>query len=1018
MKRHCKRWMLLYITIFMWTSATSLLAQQYTAKLKIIGVEEGLFDRRIIDITQDTAGYLWVISKSRIYRYDGYRMFDFTSTIAKGAFNQNFEIIAFMNKNNMFLFQTNKGIIKMDPISFKQSVLYDYMYKDIDNRIVNIYWTAHSMVCVKPESDVVEIDYNGRILNSCRLEGVMINTTDPVIIKNEEGTRYGLVMPDNYFYVFDLRGRLIRKTFLNLKLKHSEKDITGVYTKEKESGLLILNYLDGFYSIEQFIGDTLIRKNLYNDNSNVFKSEYRINENLRMSVPGDYRILDNNGNVLFDISKLIKNALGTKKPTVLSYFISTDKTLWFNNGYCIVKVVLVPQIFENYLSKKLESENLVGTSMRGIYEDHYGDVWAVSYGLNGDTKYSLHHFADSEKVVSIDPSEKYIASAFYRICPYDNDTVILMNEFGKIFKKVLRTNYMELLFEPKNSYLYSFDVYRTQNKDLLLATSEGLCLIKPGQKYFELNEQYLLNDLGGIKFYYITESSSRDIYVCGNDGIYLLDKSNYKILKKYNDSENADIHIPRLIVKHVLEKGNELYAATESGLLKIDLRQKKYHLYNESNGFPNSYLYCVLQGKGNDLWLSSNNGILRWNTKTERVQVFTTYHGLPGKEFNNASFLKTSKEKLFFGGVNGLTSIDLNKLIKLEERKNKFDIEFCTYFNISRQKTDTLFNWQLQDLSFAAGTNNIGFTFFTSDFQNDNENIFHYRLKGAADTSWKLLEMSNIVRFNYLPAGDYILEAQVAANGLSWSTQSFALPFVVRAYFYNTWWFYVLSMLIIGGTAFLVVNLRINQFKKILNIRNRISADIHDEIGSTLSSITLYSHTLLMTNPRNEQLPILEKIKRNAQQVQEALADIIWSIRPSMDTISNILSRMQTYGKEYTENSNIDFNLKYDPKLVIVSMGMESRKNFYLIFKEAVNNSIKYSNASVIQVEVSKNDNDWVEMKIMDNGQGFILEDSKNGNGMTNMQLRASEMRGQIFIHTSPGYGTAITLKFPVKKSN
>ena len=996
--------------------AGKLQAQEFAANVRIIGVEQGLRDRHIISMCQDSSGYIWMISNFKLYRFDGYYMHEMTHILGPKGLHKNFRIIQARYTGNYLLLNTSAGILRVDPYRLSSMALYNNGTGLLD-RILNVYWLPDRIVGFKPDGEALTIDYQGKQLSRVRLEGIQTASSYPVLIMNRELTRYGLVMTDKKFHVFDLKGRKVNLQDINaLPVPEGIVRLEPAFTKVNDENTLMLNYYSGYVSANTFSGDSLQRIAIYNEHKMPDTRIAEIAGNAFLTYGNNFYIQDSTGRIVYDISALINKSLLNNRHQVQNYVLSNNNVLWVNVGYCIVQVSIIPQVFHRHLSKDLASDNLVGTSLRGMYESAPGEIWAVSYGLDGNFNYSLHHIVDGREE-SLMPVPGYPPSAFYRIRGYVGDTVLLMNEYGVLYKKSLYSDYAELLFAPQSYSLQSYDVFSTANKDFLIATAEGVLLVRSGQTSLEKGAIPFLKGTEGMKFNGIIPAPDGNIYAYGSEGIFLLDRFNYKLLKKYSSSNDAEILIPPVVVKHMLQDSSIIYAATESGLLKIDLSEKSFRLYNELDGFQNSFLYSVLKGKKNDLWLSSNKGIFRWNTGTGNLQSFGMEHGLPSMEFNNASYLSSAQNKLYFGGLNGMATIDLNSINDLGSDSMKFSLEFCTYFNIAKKKVDTLYNFQLQDLNFKAGTSNIAFTFFCSEMQSIEQNRFRYRLAGSSDTSWMLMDKGNTLLFNYLPAGDYILEAEVSAAGLNWNNKAVRIPFSMSNYWYKTWWFYMLSLLVMGSTIYFIVNQRLAELKKILRIRNHISADIHDEIGSTLSSITLYSHTLLISDPRKEQLPILEKIKRNAQEVQEALSDIIWSIKPSMDTVENIVTRMKTYGKEYTEDSDMTFTLTYDPVLVNVTIGMECRKNFYLIFKEAVNNAIKYSQATHINANISLESKSIVVMNISDNGIGFDTSNAGFGNGLSNMEQRAKEMQGSVYVDSRPGAGTNVTLSFPVHKS-
>lgn len=203
---------------------------------------------------------------------------------------------------------------------------------------------------------------------------------------------------------------------------------------------------------------------------------------------------------------------------------------------------------------------------------------------------------------------------------------------------------------------------------------------------------------------------------------------------------------------------------------------------------------------------------------------------------------------------------------------------------------------------------------------------------------------------------------------------------------------------------------QIEELNRIMELRQRLSADMHDDIGSTLSSISLYTHSLLMQSDNVAEQGILEKIKQNAQNVQENLGDIIWSVNPNMDSMEQIISRMRAFGADMTEHAGITFHFEIDEKMISLPLNMLKRKNLYLIYKEALNNAVKYSGCSQLNVSLKLTSAHLV-MEIKDNGNGFDMQTASGGNGLRNMHRRAAEINGELWMDSVEGKGTSIVLK-------
>jgi len=211
--------------------------------------------------------------------------------------------------------------------------------------------------------------------------------------------------------------------------------------------------------------------------------------------------------------------------------------------------------------------------------------------------------------------------------------------------------------------------------------------------------------------------------------------------------------------------------------------------------------------------------------------------------------------------------------------------------------------------------------------------------------------------------------------------------------------------------------------QKILRERLKISQDLHDNVGSTLSSISVFSKVAQVQGEQNnkeELQEVLGRISDTSNEMVSEMNDIVWAINPKNDSMERIIQRMESFAKPILATRNISFNLSYEPSILLAHLDMDKRKNFYLIYKEAITNAFKYSGCSKINAGIS-NSNRHLELTIKDNGVGFDVQReiavdklTLSGNGLRNMKARAEEMKGELEVNSISGEGTEIKLGFPI----
>jgi two-component system sensor histidine kinase UhpB len=223
---------------------------------------------------------------------------------------------------------------------------------------------------------------------------------------------------------------------------------------------------------------------------------------------------------------------------------------------------------------------------------------------------------------------------------------------------------------------------------------------------------------------------------------------------------------------------------------------------------------------------------------------------------------------------------------------------------------------------------------------------------------------------------------------------------------YLTWFLIALLIIAIIITA---VVIRTKRIKQLQNMRNGIADDLHDDIGSALSSINIMSELAKQKSP--EASPLLTSIGESTTAMQENMSDIIWMLKSGNDRFENVLQRMNLFASEILEAKNIALDFANTELLPALKLTMDQRKNFYLFFKEAINNAAKYSDAKKVEVCIAQKDY-TVEMNISDDGKGFDTSKIFNGNGMSSLKKRAAELNADFKITSCINKGTDVQLKF------
>jgi len=199
----------------------------------------------------------------------------------------------------------------------------------------------------------------------------------------------------------------------------------------------------------------------------------------------------------------------------------------------------------------------------------------------------------------------------------------------------------------------------------------------------------------------------------------------------------------------------------------------------------------------------------------------------------------------------------------------------------------------------------------------------------------------------------------------------------------------------------------------LLSERLRISSELHDEVGATLSGIAMYSH-LTKEQMKTGQTAEIEKslniMQQSSTEMVDKLSDIVWLINPEQDSLQKLVTRLEEYAADMAAIKNIHVKISVPEKIAEINLPVESRRNIYLFCKEAINNAIKYSNATLLELTV-KEVNGKLEFSVSDNGRGFDAVMVRRGNGLENMQKRADEIGAKLTVQSKENEGASVSLQ-------
>lgn len=305
--------------------------------------------------------------------------------------------------------------------------------------------------------------------------------------------------------------------------------------------------------------------------------------------------------------------------------------------------------------------------------------------------------------------------------------------------------------------------------------------------------------------------------------------------------------------------------------------------------------------------------------------------------------------------------------------------------------------------------------FQTRDVQHNPH--YEYRLLESDDIGWQDCGNANQVILAQLRGGKQTIEVKDTANQ-AYGKRAFEIE---RTIFENYWIWAIAFMyllVVVGVVIYLLFLYRYQQKLRLLRMREHVARDLHDDMGSQLSSISIMSQNMEQMARQNPELArkAMARIGETARQVMDNMNDIVWSVDPENDSLARIVERMRDYSSELFDLSETKIEFEADEKVLKTSLTLDKRHDFFLIFKEALANAARYAQASSVQVKI-EHPPGFLRLTVRDDGRGFdpaFPPQSKGGNGLKNMKSRAAKIGAVLKIDSAPSQGTTLILTLAV----
>jgi ligand-binding sensor domain-containing protein/signal transduction histidine kinase len=430
----------------------------------------------------------------------------------------------------------------------------------------------------------------------------------------------------------------------------------------------------------------------------------------------------------------------------------------------------------------------------------------------------------------------------------------------------------------------------------------------------------------------------------------------------------------------------------------------------------------ILEDDHGYLWISTMQGISKFDPRSETFRNYDVADGVDIGSWSGPTGYRSRTGEMFFGGSGGLLRFHPDS-IRDNRTIPSIVITGFAKFNNPAQLDSAVSEKKQIEISHA--DNMITFTFAALGYTSPTKNHYAYKLEGF-DKEWIECGATRTATYTNLDGGKYVFRAKGSNEDGLWNEDGASISLVVTPPFWATAWFKTTMIagmvLTVGGTIRSLEKRKLKKRIEQLELdralekeRTRISQDMHDEVGSSLSEIAILSE--MGKKCPEEALARMEEISERAATVIESLSDIVWAMNPRYDTLDNLIAHIRGYSVKYLHLAGIRCSFHAPDGVLAGRMTAETRRNLLLVVKESLHNIVKHASASEVSIGISLTD---AGMKILieDNGKGFkVGEQHPVGNGLDNMARRMAGIGAVFNVHSQDGRGTRIAIEVPLRDS-
>ncbi len=511
----------------------------------------------------------------------------------------------------------------------------------------------------------------------------------------------------------------------------------------------------------------------------------------------------------------------------------------------------------------------------------------------------------------------------------------------------------------------------------------------------------------------IIETQDREVWTVGKFGVVNVRSED---ANNVNHTQFAELEGLRFVDIVETTDGN-IWVAGDEGLWLLD--PDSGDVFNYSARYPDlvdlQFVSLVEDGVG-AVWAGTSKGLLRIDFGNESFRFFDADDGLVGIDFSPTTASMAHDGRLLFGGVNGICHFPSGNF-----RDNSQPVQAAIVgVNVAgRSILDDDDYWKLSSknewtIRLPYDRQGLSIQFSALDYQ-FHRNLFRYKLGSRSD--WQVLGEHTFAHFPELEPGHYDFLVSTSNRSGVWSDAPAKLKIIVDPPFWKSVWFRssvaIIVSFVIFGVIFLNRRAKLRIEMAALATKRQAAADFHDHLGHQLTRMSMLSSIALDKLENRSQLEfLLNQIQSTSRRIYSESRDFIWSLLPGMHSLHDVAEHLEDFAVDLFEATDFELRMAIpEHALDFVSISSEQRRHLCLFVKEALHNALRHSHGEHVTLFLSVEECQVMAV-IEDDGQGFN-SNKVAGIGLTNLRQRSQALTGSSDIETSDR-GTRVRLRFPI----